>query len=131
MYLQGICAACSMHADIAKCPAGAGYTVYRTFDPLVTPLKFSCIYRQCFEVQCLQNNGQFAVRLHATNLHLPSVWVQSIHVPCIAAAGQALTLSCMRVQGRCNSDPNARSVTIMITDSCPECEADHLDLQVS
>ena len=36
----------------------------------------------------------------------------------------------MWVQGRCNQDPNARSVTIMITDSCPECEADHLDIQV-
>ncbi|CAL8462617.1 g2150 [Coccomyxa elongata] len=46
---------------------------------------------ECFEVQCLQNNGQFA--------------------------------------GRCNQDPNARSVTIMITDSCPECEGDHLDIQ--
>ena len=34
------------------------------------------------------------------------------------------------LQGRCNQDPNARMVTIMITDSCPECEADHLDLQV-
>ena len=34
------------------------------------------------------------------------------------------------MQGRCNSDSNARSVTIMITDSCPECEADHLDIQV-
>lgn len=33
-------------------------------------------------------------------------------------------------QGRCNSDPNSRSVTILITDSCPECEADHLDIQV-
>ncbi|BDA46488.1 probable Expansin-A7 [Coccomyxa sp. Obi] len=46
---------------------------------------------ECFEVQCLQNSGQFA--------------------------------------GRCNQDSNARSVTIMITDSCPECEADHLDIQ--
>lgn len=33
-------------------------------------------------------------------------------------------------QGRCNQDSNARSVTIMITDSCPECEGDHLDIQV-
>ena len=33
------------------------------------------------------------------------------------------------VQGRCNSDPNARSVTIMITDACPGCEPDHLDIQ--
>lgn len=39
------------------------------------------------------------------------------HVPGLAA------------QGRCNADPNSRSVTIMITDCCPECEADHLDIQ--
>ena len=46
------------------------------------------------------------------------------------AAG--LYLACMHAcaaQGRCNSDPNARSVTIMITDCCPECEADHIDIQ--
>ena len=33
------------------------------------------------------------------------------------------------MQGRCNSDPDQRSVTIMITDACPECEADHIDVQ--
>ena len=35
------------------------------------------------------------------------------------------------VQGRCNDDPRSRTVSIVITDSCPECESDHLDLQVS
>lgn len=35
------------------------------------------------------------------------------------------------MQGRCNGDPNSRSVNIMITDSCPQCEGDHLDIQVS
>ena len=34
------------------------------------------------------------------------------------------------VQGRCNQDSKARSVTMMISDSCPECEGDHLDIQV-
>ena len=34
------------------------------------------------------------------------------------------------MQGRCNQDSNARSVTMMISDSCPECEGDHLDIQV-
>lgn len=33
------------------------------------------------------------------------------------------------VQGNCNSDPSARSTTIQITDVCPECEADHIDIQ--
>ena len=33
------------------------------------------------------------------------------------------------MQGRCNSDPNQRTVTVMITDFCPECEADHIDIQ--
>ena len=35
------------------------------------------------------------------------------------------------VQGRCNDDPKSRTVSIVVTDSCPECETDHLDLQVS
>ena len=35
----------------------------------------------------------------------------------------------MRVQGRCSSDKNQRSVTVTVTDSCPECEADHIDMQ--
>ena len=39
-------------------------------------------------------------------------------------------LTCMlKLQGRCNSDPDQRSVTVMITDQCPECEADHIDIQ--
>ena len=32
-------------------------------------------------------------------------------------------------QGRCNSDTDQRSVTVMITDACPECESDHIDVQ--
>lgn len=35
------------------------------------------------------------------------------------------------MQGRCNQDPNARMVTIMITDCCPECEPNHIDIQVA
>eukprot|EP00884_Botryococcus_braunii_P005988 jgi/Botrbrau1/15390/Bobra.43_2s0018.1 len=31
--------------------------------------------------------------------------------------------------GRCNSDPSQRSVTVMITDACPECGEDHMDIQ--
>lgn len=33
------------------------------------------------------------------------------------------------MQGRCNADPSQDSVTVLITDSCPECEADHIDMQ--
>ena len=36
-------------------------------------------------------------------------------------------LACM--QGRCSKDPNQRSVTVTITDVCPECETDHIDMQ--
>ena len=43
----------------------------------------------------------------------------SMHLPVLSAA-----------QGRCNDNKDARTVSIVITDSCPECEADHLDLQV-
>ena len=32
-------------------------------------------------------------------------------------------------QGRCSKDPNQRSVTVTITDVCPECETDHIDIQ--
>ncbi len=44
---------------------------------------------------------------------------------------QRITESGICMQGRCNQDPNSRSVNIMITDSCPQCEGDHLDIQVS
>ena len=43
--------------------------------------------------------------------------------------GKQLRRHTLAVQGRCNSDPGQRSVTIMITDACPECEANHIDLQ--
>lgn len=33
------------------------------------------------------------------------------------------------MQGRCSKDPNQRSVTVTITDVCPECETDHIDMQ--
>ncbi len=33
------------------------------------------------------------------------------------------------LQGRCSKDPNQRSVTVTITDVCPECESDHIDMQ--
>ncbi len=31
--------------------------------------------------------------------------------------------------GSCQQDPNKRSIVIQITDSCPECAANQLDLQ--
>ena len=40
-----------------------------------------------------------------------------------------MVLTACFAQGNCNSDPNQRSVTVMITDGCPECEADHVDIQ--
>lgn len=35
----------------------------------------------------------------------------------------------MFLQGRCNADPSLRSVTVMISDVCPECESNHMDIQ--
>ncbi|KAA6425669.1 MAG: hypothetical protein FRX49_04566 [Trebouxia sp. A1-2] len=51
----------------------------------------------------------------------------------IAACGQCFEIQCLnsggQFAGRCNSDPIQRSTTVMISDVCPECEADHLDIQ--
>ena len=33
------------------------------------------------------------------------------------------------LQGRCPKDANQRSVVVTITDVCPECETDHIDMQ--
>ena len=33
------------------------------------------------------------------------------------------------MQGKCNADPGQRSVTVMITDACPQCEDGHFDVQ--
>ena len=33
------------------------------------------------------------------------------------------------MQGRCSKDANQRSVTVTITDTCPECGSDHIDMQ--
>ena len=35
----------------------------------------------------------------------------------------------MSVQGRCSKDKNQQSVTVTITDTCPECATDHIDMQ--
>lgn len=34
-----------------------------------------------------------------------------------------------QLQGRCSKDTNQRSVTVTITDTCPECGSDHIDMQ--
>lgn len=47
---------------------------------------------------------------------------------CTSFAARSVAVS-QRMQGRCNQDPQSRSVTVMITDSCPECEPDHMDIQ--
>ena len=31
--------------------------------------------------------------------------------------------------GSCQADPNKRAIVIQITDQCPECEANHMDIQ--
>ena len=34
------------------------------------------------------------------------------------------------LQGRCGSIPTNTTETVMVNDTCPECDADHIDLQV-
>ncbi|KAL3148841.1 expansin-like protein [Trebouxia sp. C0010 RCD-2024] len=46
---------------------------------------------------------------------------QCFEVQCVNSGGQ--------YAGRCNSDPSQRSVTVMISDVCPECESNHIDIQ--
>ena len=74
--------------------------------------------RECFEIQCIQDGYEFQVRCspHA----LPNA-CEGLHEDAIIVK--------LVLQGRCNSDPNARSVTVMITDNCPQCEPDHIDVQ--
>jgi len=31
--------------------------------------------------------------------------------------------------GSCQGDPQQRSAVVLVTDTCPQCESDHLDLQ--
>ncbi|CAK0756698.1 hypothetical protein CVIRNUC_002477 [Coccomyxa viridis] len=51
----------------------------------------------------------------------------------VRGCGECFEVECQQsggqFAGRCNQDSKARSVTMMISDSCPECEGDHLDIQ--
>eukprot|EP00884_Botryococcus_braunii_P022964 jgi/Botrbrau1/9351/Bobra.354_2s0009.1 len=51
----------------------------------------------------------------------------------VQGCGQCFQIECVndgsQFQGRCNSDPSERSVTVMITDSCPECASNQFDIQ--
>ncbi|KAK9819970.1 hypothetical protein WJX72_004607 [[Myrmecia] bisecta] len=51
----------------------------------------------------------------------------------IRGCGYCFEIQCLtnngKYAGRCSADPNSRQVTIQITDDCPGCEADHIDLQ--
>ena len=40
-----------------------------------------------------------------------------------------ITCCAAALQGRCSKDSNQRSVTVTITDTCPECGSDHIDMQ--
>jgi len=48
------------------------------------------------------------------------------------ACGACFEVECVDrhpMEGRCNGDPSARSTQIVVTDKCPECAPDHIDLQ--
>ena len=51
----------------------------------------------------------------------------------IYGCGQCFEVRCVDLdgpwKGRCITGPNQVSVIVQITDSCPECGADHLDMQ--
>ena len=78
---------------------------------------------ECFEIQCLNSGGQFAVSM------LTCTVSTLLLVPLSCQVLNSGSLTVCTLQGRCNSDPSQQSVTVLITDSCPECEADHIDMQ--
>ncbi|CAL5220563.1 g2600 [Coccomyxa viridis] len=49
------------------------------------------------------------------------------------ACGECFEIKCVDIggpfAGRCSKDSNQRSVTVTITDTCPECGSDHIDMQ--
>lgn len=50
----------------------------------------------------------------------------------IKGCGICLEIQCVDrwpFAGNCNPDPNQRSTYITVTDSCPECGPDHIDMQ--
>jgi Lytic transglycolase len=51
----------------------------------------------------------------------------------LGACGQCYEIKCVDKdgpwKGRCFTGSNQVSVVVQITDSCPECEADHIDIQ--
>lgn len=89
--------------------------------------------RECFEVQCVDDGPEFKVPPLCLLSKLKSLGTACLFSDsCMARGLLTVCLArtvCVDGQGRCNSDHNARSVTIMITDACPGCEADHLDIQ--
>lgn len=86
---------------------------------------------ECFEIQCLNSGGQYAV---SSALHHRPVWYPGRLTAGNKASFEHGLLACMFVmvlclQGRCNSDPSQQSTTVMISDECPECEANQFDMQ--
>ncbi len=99
---------------------------------------------QCFEIICENTGGQYAVspwtplRIQPVDqarqtLLMPEHPFSFAEITFKISAyacvlNQPITHLECDMQGRCSGSGN--SVTIMVSDACPECEADHIDLQV-
>ena len=62
----------------------------------------------------------------STSTHLSEITVMSL-TPYLTGCASVLQLGDQ--VGSCQSNPIIRSIVIQITDQCPQCEPDHLDVQ--
>ena len=94
--------------------------VHRIEDAVGFKLDFEHVHKDVLESQD-SLSGRSCILASAIAMHASMSECISPHVT-------VLETDLCGMQGRCHGD--GRSVTIMVSDSCPECEPDHIDLQV-